>query len=147
MDIFINAIEKMKEEGHNIEVEVGWKDKDRKKTIIESIKKIKDSGDEIKLKYVNDLYRYYSIFLNLGHLVRSNPLLVEKKVKYHCEDFYHYLDDKVVDSSKRIITGIISAVANDEPLDSFHKYLMFPKLYEKEYSKKNEDEDEDEDED
>ena len=143
MDIIINAIEKLKEEGHNIEVEVGWKDKDRKKTILESIKKIKDSGDETKLSYVNNLYRYYSIFLNLGNLVRSNPILIEEKVKYHCEDFYHYLDDKVVDSSKGIITGIISAVANDEPLDSFYKYLMFPKLYEKEYRKKNEDEDED----
>ena len=31
MDIIINAIEKMKEEGHIIDVEVGWKDKDRKK--------------------------------------------------------------------------------------------------------------------
>ena len=143
MDIVINAIEKLKEEGHNIEVEVGWKDKDRKKTILESIKKIKDSGDETKLSYVNNLYRYYSIFLNLGNLVRSNPTLIEEKVKYHCEDFYHYLDDKVVDSSKRIITGIISAVANDEPLDTFYKYLMLPELYEKEYRKENEDEDED----
>ena len=140
MDI-INAIEKLKEEGHNIEVEVGWKDKDRKKTICESIKKIKDSGDETKLSYVNNLYRYYSIFLNLGHLVRSHPILIEEKVKYHCHDFYNYLDDKVVDSSKRIITAIISAVANDEPLDSFHKYLMFPEFYEKEYRKENEDED------
>ena len=141
MDIFINAIEKLKEEGHIIKVEVGWKDKSRKKQITESIKKIKDSGDETKLSYVNNLYRYYSIFLNLGNLVRSNPTLIEEKVKYHCEDFYHYLDDKVVDSSKRIITGIISAVANDEPLDSFHKYLMFPEFYEKEYRKENEDED------
>ena len=112
-----------------------------KKIIIESIRKIKDSGDKDKLKYVNNLYRYYSIFLNLGHLVRSNPILIEEKVKYHCEDFYHYLDDKVVDSSKRIITGIISAVANDKPLDTFHKYLMFPEIYEEEYRNENEDED------
>ena len=137
----IETIEKMKEEGYEIEIEVGWKDKYRKKIIIESIRKIKDSGDKDKLKYVNNLYRYYSIFLNLGHLVRSNPILIEEKVKYHCEDFYHYLDDKVVDSSKRIITGIISAVANDKPLDSFHKYLMFPDLYEKEYRKEYGDED------
>ena len=141
MDIFFNSLDKFKEEGHIIGVEVGWKEKDRKKDIIESIKKIKDSGDETKLSYVNNLYRYYSIFLNLGHLVRSNPILIEEKVKYHCEDFYHYLDDKVVDSSKRIITAIISAVANDEPLDSFHKYLMYPEFYEKEYRKEIEDDD------
>ena len=142
MDIFINAIEKLKEEGNNIEVEVGWRTKYQKKTILESIKKIKDSGDESKLKYVNNLYRYYSIFLNLGHLVRSHPILIEEKVKYHCHDFYNFLEDQVVDSSKRIITGIISAVANDEALDTFYKYLMRPDLYEEEYRKENEDEDE-----
>ena len=132
MDSIFKGLEDM---GYKFEVEVGWKDKSRKKTIRESIKKIKDSGDETKLSYVNNLYRYYSIFLNLGNLVRSNPTLIEEKVKYHCEDFYHYLDDKVVDSSKRIITGIISAVANDEPLDSFYKYLMFPDIYREEYKK------------
>ena len=41
MDIFINAIEKLKEEGNNIEVEVGWRTKYQKKTILESIKKNK----------------------------------------------------------------------------------------------------------
>ena len=141
MDIFFNSLDKFKEEGHIIGVEVGWKEKDRKKDIIESIKKIKDSGDETKLSYVTNLYRYYSIFLNLGHLVRSHPILKEEKVKYHCEEFYHYLVDEVVDSSNRIITAIICAVANDEPLDSFHKYLMYPEFYEKEYRKEIEDDD------
>ena len=111
------------------------------KKILESIKKLKDRGDETKLLYVENLYRYFSIFNSLHHLVKSNPILIEEEVKYHCEDFYHYLDDRIIDSSKRIITGIISAVANDEPLDSFYKYLMFPKLYEEEYIKENEDQD------
>ena len=138
MDAIFKGLEDM---GHEFEVVVGWKDKDRKKTILESIKKIKDSGDENKLLYVKNLYRYYSFFLNLGYILKSHPILIEKEVKYHCEDFYHYLDDKIIDSSKRIITGIISAVANDEPLDSFYKYLMFPNLYREEYEKENEDQD------
>ena len=29
--------------------------------------------------------------------------------------------------------------ANDVPLDSFHKYLMYPEFYEEEYRKENED--------
>ena len=136
MDAIFKALEDM---GYKFEVEVGWKDKDRKKTILEAIKKLKDRGDESKLLYAKNLYRYYSIFDNLDCLLKSHPILIEKEVKYHCEDFYHYLDDKIIDSSKRIITGIISAVANDEPLDSFYKYLMFPKLYEEEYRKENED--------
>ena len=121
----------LKDMGYEFEVEVGWKDKYRKKQILKSIKKIKDSGDENKLLYAKNLYRYYSIFDNLDCLLKSHPILIEKEVKYHCEDFYHYLDDKIIDSSKRIITGIISAVANDEELDSFYKYLMFPNLYSK----------------
>ena len=31
MDIVFNVLDKLKEEGHEFEVEVGWKDKDRKK--------------------------------------------------------------------------------------------------------------------
>ena len=118
-----NIFKSLEDMGYEIEVEVGWKDKDRKKTILESIKKLKDSGDESKLLYAKNLYRYYCIFYNLVYLLRSNPILIEEKVKYHTEDLYHYLDD-VIDSSKRIITGVISAVANDEPLDPFYKYLM-----------------------
>ena len=48
MDAIFKALEDM---GYKVEVEVGWKDKDRKKIIIESIKKLKDSGDESKLLY------------------------------------------------------------------------------------------------
>ena len=133
MDAIFKVLEDM---GNEFVVEVGWKDKYRKKIIRESIKKIKDSGDENKLLYAKNLYRYYSIFDNLDCLLKSHPILIEKEDKYHCEDFYHYLDDKIIDSSKRIITGIISAVANDDSLDSFYKYLMFPDLYREEYEKK-----------
>ena len=133
MDAIFKELEDM---GYKFEVEVGWKDKDRKKIILESIKKLKDSGDESKLLYAKNLYRYYSIFDNLHCLLKSHPILIEKEVKYHCEDFYRYIDDNVIDSSKRIITGIISAVANDDSLDSFYKYLMFPDLYREEYEKK-----------
>ena len=126
MDAIFKGLEDM---GHEFEVEVGWKDKSRKKTIREAIKKLKDSGDETKILYAKNLYRYYSIFDNLDCLLKSNPILIEKEDKYHYEDFYHYLDDKIIDSSKRIITGIISAIANDEPLDPFYKYLMHPHKY------------------
>ena len=126
MDAIFKGLEDM---GHEFEVEVGWKDKSRKKTIREAIKKLKDSDDETKILYAKNLYRYYSIFDNLDCLLKSHPILIEKEDKYHCEDFYHYLDDKIIDSSKRIITGIISAIANDEPLDPFYKYLMHPHKY------------------
>ena len=125
MDAILKRLEDM---GYENEVEVGWKDKSRKKKISEAIKKLKDSGDESKLLYAKNLYRYYSIFFNLGYLVNSHPILNEEEVKYRCEDLYHYLDN-FIDSSKRIITGVIEAIGNDEPLDTFCKYLMFTHMY------------------
>ena len=39
-------------------VEVGCQEKRRKKTIFESIKKLKESGDDDKIIYAKKLYRY-----------------------------------------------------------------------------------------
>ena len=64
----------------------------------------------------------------MGYLVKTKPILIEKEDKYYCEDLYHYLDN-FIDSSKRIITGVIEAIGNDEPLDTFCKYLMFTHMY------------------
>ena len=121
--IFEPIFKSLEDKGYEIKVEVGWKDKDRKKGILESIKKLKDSGDEGKILYAKNLYRYYCILFNLHYVLKSHPMPTEKKVKYHSEDLYHYLDN-FIDSSKRIITGVIEAVANDETLDPFYKYLM-----------------------
>lgn len=111
-----------------------WKKNYRKKQISESIKKIKDSGDKDKLKYVKNLYRYYTILVHLNHIVGSHPILKEEqdetKVKYHCLDFYFYLKEHLVYSTKIIIRGIIDAVANDEPLHFRYKYLIFRYNYE-----------------
>ena len=108
-----------------------------KKKISKLIRKIKDSGDKDKLIYVKNLYRYYNIFYNLNYLVRSNPILNEDK--YCSELFYNYLLEDVIDTSQRVIYAIISCVSNDEPLDSFHKFLMFPEIYEKDYQKEEND--------
>ena len=59
--------------------------------------------------------------------------------KYGSELFYNYLLEDVIDTSQRVIYAIISSVSNDEPLDSFHKYLMFPETYEKDYQKEEND--------
>ena len=107
------------------------------KKISKLIRKIKDSGDKDKLIYVKNLYRYYNIFYNLNYLVRLHPILNEDK--YGSELFYNYLLEDVIDTSQRVIYAIISSVSNDDPLDSFHKYLMFPETYEKDYQKEEND--------
>ena len=151
MKIVNKALKEVKEKypDINFDIEVGWKHKYRLNLIEQSIKIIKDSGDKEKLLYVISLYEYYKIFFNLGNLLKNNPILIEKEVKYHCHDFYNFLEDQVVDNSNRIITGIIGSIANDVPLDIFYKYLIRPDIYKEEFEKKRykyEDEDEDEDE-
>ena len=107
------------------------------KKIWKLIRTIKDCGDKDKINYAKNLYRYYNIFYNLNYLVRSQSILNEDK--YGSELFYNYLLEDVIDTSQRVIYAIISSVANDEPLDSFHKYLMFPETYEKDYQKEEND--------
>ena len=41
---------------------------------------------------------------------------------------YSYLEG-IVDTAKISITGVIKALADDEPLDPFSKYLMFTHMY------------------
>ena len=109
------------------EVEVGYREKNRKKNILSALRKLKGSGDDIKINYVKILYRYYCTINSLGHILYPKDIAVE-------EDKYglHYLCDYlhgIVHSSKWIIAGVIKALGNDEPLDSFCKYLMFTHMY------------------
>ena len=89
--IIIKPIYKMRDllkgfEDMGYKVEVGSKEKRRKKTIFESIKKLKDSGDDDKIIYAKKLYRYYCILNSMGYIL--NP----KKIPFD-EDKYgiHYL--------------------------------------------------------
>ena len=120
-------------EDEGCEFEVGWKEKERKKTMSEAMKKIKETGDENKISYVKTLARYYGIFHNMGYIL--NP----KKISFN-EDKYeiHYLcsyTEGIVDTAKISIAGVIKALGNDEPLDPFCKYLMFTHMYTPEHVK------------
>ena len=58
MDTLLKEFEDM-----GFKVEVGCKEKRRKKTIFESIKKLKESGDDDKIIYAKNLYRYYCMIV------------------------------------------------------------------------------------
>ena len=108
-------------------------DKYRKKLMFYSFKKIKESGDEVKIKYVKNLIRYFSIFTNLNFILKRSSVLTEEKY-YYCETFYHFLDN-FIDTSKRNISEIIVCIAFDLPLGTFYKYIMRPDIYEEEFEK------------
>ena len=106
-------------------------DKYKTKLMFYSFDKIKETGDEDKIKYVKTLISYFFIFNKLNEILKTNDILNDEK--YSCETFYHYLDDKVIDTSKRVISEMIINIAFNLPLDNFHKYLMYPEIYGDEY--------------
>ena len=131
--------ELLKEFEHNgIKVVVGWKEKERKKTMSEAMKKLKESGDENKIKLAKRLARYYGIFHNMG-FITTNPDFPFEEDKYGLHYVYCYLEN-FVDTAKISITGVIKALADDEPLDPFCKYLMFTHMYSPEQVKEIEHE-------
>ena len=114
-------------EDMGFKVEVGWKEKKRKKIIRDNLVKLRDSEDHVEFKYVKTLYRYYSVINSLGYIFYPKDIPVEED-KYGLHYLCSYLDG-VVNSSKLIIAGVINALGNDEPVDPFCKYLMFTHMY------------------
>ena len=122
MDKLLKGFEDM-----GYEVEVGWKEKRRKKTIVESIKKLKESGDENKISYAKKLYRYYCTLNSMGYILNPSNIPFEED-KYGIHYLCSYLEG-IVNTAKMSIAGVIEALGNDESLDPFCKYLMFTHLY------------------
>ena len=114
-------------EGNGIKVEVGFREKNRKKNILTALRKLKESGDDVKYNYVKTLYRYYCTINSLGYILYPKDIPVEED-KYGLHYLCNYLDG-IVNTPKWIIAGVISALGNDEPLDPFCKYLMFTHMY------------------
>ena len=119
MDTLLKEFEDM-----GCKVEVGWKEKRRRKIILDSIKKLKD---ENKIIYAKKLYRYYSIINSLGYILNPQQIPFDED-KYGIHYLCSYLDG-FVDTAKMNIVGVIKALGNYEPLDPFCKYLMFTHMY------------------
>ena len=120
-------------EDNGIKVVVGWKEKQRKKDMSEAMKKLKESGDEKKIKLAKTLARYYGIFHNMGYI--PNPEISLEEDKYEIHYLCNYLEG-IVNTAKMCIVGVIKALGNDEPLNPFCKYLMFTHMYTPEQVKK-----------
>ena len=108
-------------------VEVGYREKNRKKNILSSLRKLKESGDDVKINYVKTLYRYYCTINSLGYILNPKQIPFEED-KYEIHYLCSYLDG-IVDTAKISIAGVIKALGNDEQLDPFLKYLMFTHMY------------------
>ena len=125
MEGLFEVIKELENKGFTIEI--GWKEKKRKKEMSEAMNKLKASGDENKIMFAKRLARYYGIFHNIG-FITTNPDFPFEEDKYGLHYIHIYLEN-FVDTAKRSIAGVMTALANDEPLDPFCKYLMFTHLY------------------
>ena len=103
------------------------KRKEEKKTIFESIKKLKESGDDDKIIYAKKLYRYYCILNSMGYILNPKQIPFDED-KYGIHYLCSYLEG-IVNTAKMSIAGVIEALGNDELLDPFCKYLMFTHMY------------------
>ena len=108
-------------------IECGVNEKYGRKIMSEAMKKLKESNDENKIKLAKRLTRYYFIFDNMGPITTCPEFPFEED-KYGLHYVHVYLEN-FVDSAKRSIAGVIKALADDEKLDPFYKYLMFTHLY------------------
>ena len=118
-------LKELEDEGCTIEC--GVIEKSRRKKMSEVIKKIKESGDENKIKLAKRLARYYFIFDNMGPITTCPEFPVEED-KYGLH-YVHIYFNNFVDSAKRSIAGVMTALADDKKLRPFYKYLMFTHLY------------------
>ena len=64
-------------------IECGVNEKSRRKDMSEAMKKLKEIGDERKIKFVKRLARYYFIFDNMGPITTSPEFLL-KKISMGC---------------------------------------------------------------
>ena len=122
----------LKDEGY--EFEVGCREKERRKIIGEAIDSLKKTNDDKKIKLAKRLSWYYYNFINIEYLIKDPDFPFEED-KYGLNYLCSYLEG-IVDTAKISITGVIKALANDEPLDPFCKYLMFTHMYTPEQVKK-----------
>ena len=125
MEEIFEVFKELEDQGCTIEC--GVNEKYRRKIMIEAMKKLKESGDENKIKLVKRLARYYFIFDNIGPITTC-PEFPSEEDKYGLHYGHIYLNN-FVDSAKRSIAGVIKAFADDEKLRPFYKYLMFTHLY------------------
>ena len=101
--------------------------KKEKKNMSEAMKKLRQSGDENKIRLAKRLARYYGIFHNMSPITTAPEFPFEEdKYGLHCVHIYL---ENFVDSAKRCIAGVIKALADDEKLDPFCRYLMFTHLF------------------
>lgn len=101
------------------------------------LKKLKENGEDYKIKHIKKLYQIYNIFYQIKSLIFSKDTFEYTDKDLSIDDFYNFLT-YIIDCTKSDIIKFIDMIQddnfnNDEPLlinldenkEKFNVYLKF----------------------
>ena len=107
------------------------------KKVSSYLRKLKENGDDYKIKHVRKLYRIYNIFYQIKSLIFTEDTFEYTDKDLSIDDFYNFLV-YIIDCTKSDIIKFIDMIQddnfnNDEPLlinldensQKFNAYLKF----------------------
>ena len=122
MERFVKELE---DQGYT--VECGVIEKSRRKEMCESMKKLKESHDENKIKLAKRLARYYLIFDNMGPITNVLNFLL-KKISMGCIVFI-FISTILLIQQREVLLVLLKLLRMMKNLNPFFRYLMFTHLY------------------
>ena len=107
---------------NDINIEFGWKEKNRRKEITEALDILIAANETKKLEIVKKLIHNYLAVDELMKNLEYIPYYEEFR-KYGPRGVAEYMENEL-DTFKRCLTGSMTAMAKDEELKKFCKKLM-----------------------
>ena len=118
-------------------LEEGFLRKMNIKKICGYLKKLKENGDDYKIKHIKKLYRIYNIFYQIKSLIYSKDTFEYTDKDLSIDDFYNFLI-YIIDCTKSDIIKFIDMIQDDnfnndelllinldENKEKFNTYLNF----------------------
>ena len=123
MEQILNSIkDEFKDQNIEMTIECGWKEKVRRKEIIESFDTLIKANEIRKLDIAKKLTHNYLVLDKLMDYLEDIPYYKEYE-KSDPRGVYEHMDMKL-DFFKECLKGSIVALAKDEELEDFYKKLM-----------------------
>ena len=121
MEQFLNDVKDYCRD-NDMEIEFGWKKKNRRKEITEALDILIAANETKKLEIVKKLIHNYLVVDQLMKNLAYIPYYEEFR-KYGPRGVAEYMVDEL-DTFKRCLTGSMITMAKDKKLEKFYKTLM-----------------------
>ena len=97
---------------HQLYLEEGIRQKINRRKICRYLRKLRESGDDYKIKNIKKLYQFYNIFYQIKSLIFSKDILEYTDKSYSIGDFYVFLI-YIIDCTKADIIKFIDIIQDD----------------------------------